>query len=119
MTLKLLFDPENGYLLGAQTFGEKGVDKTMDILSTAIKAQMTVDDLTELELAYAPPFNSAKAPINLLGYAAQNLLEGTVDSVQWHEVDHLIATGDLLLDVRMESEYKQGLNTKGRKYSTG
>ncbi|RYL97979.1 CoA-disulfide reductase [Sporolactobacillus sp. THM7-7] len=108
MTLKLLFDPDDGRLLGAQATGAQGIDKTIDVLSTAIQARMTVDDLTELELAYAPPFNSAKSPINLLGYAAQNILERTVASVQWHEVDRLVSGGSLLLDVRTEDEYRHG-----------
>lgn len=108
MTLKLLFDPENGRLFGAQAVGEKGVDKTIDVLSTAIKAGMTVSDLTELELAYAPPFNSAKAPVNLIGYAAENLLDHAVASIQWNEVDHLVKEGAMLVDVRTENEYTHG-----------
>lgn len=108
MIIKLLFSPDNGRLLGAQAVGEKNIDKTIDVLSTAIKAQMSVNDLTELELAYAPPFNSAKAPVNLLGYAAQNLLEGKAQAVQWNEVDQLVADGSLLIDVRTESEYSDG-----------
>ncbi len=108
MTLKLLFSPESGELLGAQAVGKKGIDKTIDVLATAIHAQMKVDDLTGLELAYAPPYNSAKAPVNLLGYAAQNLLEGKTQSVQWNEIDQLIKQGSLLIDVRTEMEYKNG-----------
>lgn len=108
MTLKLLFDPESGSVLGAQAVGEKGIDKTIDVLATAIHGRMTVNDLTELELAYAPPFNSAKAPINLIGYASENLLNGKVQSVQWNEVDQLVEHGALLIDVRTEQEYEDG-----------
>jgi NADPH-dependent 2,4-dienoyl-CoA reductase/sulfur reductase-like enzyme/rhodanese-related sulfurtransferase len=108
MTLKMLFDPESGKVLGAQAVGEKGIDKTIDVLATAIHGQMTVKDLTELELAYAPPFNSAKAPINLIGYASENLLDGKVQNVQWNEVDQLVKQGTLLIDVRTEQEYGNG-----------
>lgn len=108
MQLKLLFESQTGQLLGAQAVGAQGVDKTIDVLSTAIKAKMTVHDLTELELAYAPPFNSAKSPVNLLGYASQNVLEHEVDSIQWSEVDKETHEGSLLIDVRTESEYDQG-----------
>ncbi|GAY76828.1 CoA-disulfide reductase [Sporolactobacillus inulinus] len=108
MTLKLLFDPEVGKLLGAQAVGKKGIDKTIDVLATAIHGQMTVNDLTELELAYAPPFNSAKAPVNLIGYASENLLEDKVQHVQWNEVDQLVKQGAMLIDVRTEQEYENG-----------
>ncbi|RYL88454.1 FAD-dependent oxidoreductase [Sporolactobacillus sp. THM19-2] len=108
MTLKLLFDPESGKLLGAQAVGKKGIDKTIDVLAAAIHGQMTVHDLTELELAYAPPFNSAKAPVNLIGYASENLLEGKVQHVQWNEVDRLVEQGAMLIDVRTAQEYGNG-----------
>lgn len=108
MTLKLLFDPKSGKVLGAQAVGEKGVDKTIDVFATAIHGQMTVNDLTELELAYAPPFNSAKAPVNLIGYASENLLDGNVQNVQWNEVDQLVKQGTMLIDVRTEQEYGNG-----------
>jgi NADPH-dependent 2,4-dienoyl-CoA reductase/sulfur reductase-like enzyme/rhodanese-related sulfurtransferase len=108
MTIKLIFVKKTGRLLGAQIVGKQGVDKTIDVLSTAIKAGMSVSDLTELELAYAPPFNSAKAPVNLLGYAAQNMLEDAVDSVQWHEVDQRVNKGEMLVDVRTVDEYSMG-----------
>ncbi|SFG47196.1 FAD-dependent oxidoreductase [Sporolactobacillus nakayamae] len=108
MTLKLLFDPETGKILGAQAVGEKGIDKTIDILATAIHGQMTVNDLTALELAYAPPFSSAKAPINLIGYAAENVMDGNVQNSQWNEVDQLVKQGAMLIDVRTEQEYGSG-----------
>ncbi len=83
MTLKLLFDPNTGKIYGAQGVGKKGVDKRIDILATAIKGNLTVFDLPELEFTYAPPFGSAKDPVNMLGYAALNLIEGLSDNVQW------------------------------------
>lgn len=107
IALKLLFAPGTGKLLGAQAVGPDGVDKRIDVLATALKAGMTVDDLAELELAYAPPFGSAKDPVNLAGMAAQNVLAGDVDLVQWHELASLEPTA-LLLDVRSDTERKAG-----------
>lgn len=108
VALKLLFAPGNGKLLGAQAVGSDGVDKRLDVLATALKAGMTVQDLAELELAYAPPFGSAKDPINLAGMAAQNVLAGDVALAQWHEVDGLNQASTLLLDVRTDGERKAG-----------
>jgi rhodanese-related sulfurtransferase len=81
-----VFDPADGRVLGAQAVGADGVDKRLDVLATAIHARMTVRDLTELELSYAPPFGSAKDAVNIAGYAATNLLDGVVDSVQWSDL---------------------------------
>lgn len=86
VALKILFSPETGKLLGAQAVGRDGVDKRIDVLATALKAGMTVHDLAELELAYAPPYGSAKDPVNLAGMAAQNVLAGDVQVAQWHEI---------------------------------
>jgi rhodanese-related sulfurtransferase len=86
IAMKILFAPESGRLLGAQAVGRDGVDKRIDVLATALKAGMTVSDLAELELAYAPPFGSAKDPVNLAGMAAQNVLSGDVQLAQWQEV---------------------------------
>ncbi|WP_299707991.1 CoA-disulfide reductase [uncultured Pontibacter sp.] len=104
MALKLLFSPKDGSILGAQGVGEKGVDKRIDVLATAIKAGLTVHDLPELELAYAPPYSSAKDPVNMAGYVAVNLLEGMLETVQWNEIDDLMAAGHYVLDVREDSE---------------
>ena len=104
VTIKLLFDPENGYILGAQAFGPKGIDKRIDILATAIKGNLTVFDLQELEFTYAPPFGSAKDPVNMLGYAASNLMLHLSDSIQWHELSHALDEGAILLDVRSKQE---------------
>src|SRR5262249_14903865 len=86
IALKILFAPDTGRLLGAQAVGHQGIDKRIDILATALKAGMTVHDLAELELAYAPPYGSAKDPINLAGMAAQNVLAGDVQLAQWNEI---------------------------------
>lgn len=104
ITLKLVFNPNDGTIYGAQGVGEKGVDKRIDILSTAIKAGLTVYDLPELEFTYAPPFGSAKDPVNMIGYAALNIIEGMSESVQWHELNSERENGAVVLDVRSESE---------------
>ncbi|MER2295317.1 MAG: FAD-dependent oxidoreductase [Desemzia incerta] len=110
IVMKLLFHPTTGKIYGAQAVGEDGVDKRIDILATAIKAGMTVEDLPELEFTYAPPFGSAKDPVNMAGYAALNIIEGISESVQWYELEDHQAAGYLLLDVRNERE----LNINGR-----
>jgi NADPH-dependent 2,4-dienoyl-CoA reductase/sulfur reductase-like enzyme/rhodanese-related sulfurtransferase len=100
------FSPD-GKLLGAQAVGRAGVDKRIDILATAIRAGMTADDLAELELAYAPPYGSAKDPVNMLGFVAQNVLDGTMPQWQAQDLDEATAQ-TLILDVRSRSEYAQG-----------
>lgn len=102
--LKLLFNPISGEIYGAQAVGKEGVDKRIDILATAIKGNLTVEDLPELEFAYAPPFGSAKDPVNMAGYAALNSMEGITESIQWHELQSYLEKGALLLDVRGEKE---------------
>lgn len=106
--LKLVFDKENGRILGAQGVGAKGVDKRIDVIATAIKAAFTVDDLPELELAYAPPFGSAKDPVNMIGYFAQNIYEGLTEQVQWHQVKDFVDGGGYILDVRSDDEVASG-----------
>ena len=110
IVLKLLFHPTTGKIYGAQAVGEDGVDKRIDILATAIKAGMTVEDLPELEFTYAPPFGSAKDPVNMAGYAALNIIEGISESVQWYELEDKQAAGHQLLDIRNATE----LETNGR-----
>jgi NADPH-dependent 2,4-dienoyl-CoA reductase/sulfur reductase-like enzyme/rhodanese-related sulfurtransferase len=100
------FAPD-GTLLGAQAVGRAGVDKRIDILATAIRAGMTADDLAELELAYSPPYGSAKDPVNMLGFVAQNVLDATMPQWQAHDLDEAVAS-TLILDVRSRSEYVQG-----------
>jgi NADPH-dependent 2,4-dienoyl-CoA reductase/sulfur reductase-like enzyme/rhodanese-related sulfurtransferase len=104
MTIKLIFSPGDGRILGAQIVGPAGVDKRIDVLATAIKAGMTVYDLEELELAYAPPYSSAKDPINIAGYAAANILKGDVEQIVWNELPELCDEDDVLLDVRNAGE---------------
>lgn len=108
VTLKLLFEPTSGKIYGAQGVGKKGVDKRIDILATAIKGNLTIFDLPELEFTYAPPFGSAKDPVNMLGYAALNLVEGLSDNIQWYELEAELAAGKKFLDVRTTSEFQQG-----------
>lgn len=108
ITLKLVFNPKTGVIYGAQAVGQKGVDKRIDILATAIKGGLTIFDLPELEFTYAPPFGSAKDPVNMIGYAATNLAEGTSDSIQWYELKDELAKGKVLLDVRTVSEVASG-----------
>lgn len=106
--LKLLFDPKTGEIFGAQAVGENGIDKRIDVLATAIKAGLTVEDLPELELTYAPPFGSAKDPVNMIGYAALNLMEGLSENVQWYDLANELKNGAQLLDVRNPAELSNG-----------
>lgn len=108
LQLKLVFHPTTGEIYGAQGIGAKGVDKRIDILATAIKGQLTIFDLPELEFTYAPPFGSAKDPVNMLGYAAMNLAEGLSENVQWYELSNELANGAVLLDVRNPAERANG-----------
>lgn len=107
IALKVLFHPKTGRLLGAQAVGADGVDKRMDVLATALRAGMTVDDLAELELSYAPPFGSAKDPVNMAGMIGQNVMAGLMGLAQWDEV---AAGGDfVLVDVRDKCECEKGM----------
>lgn len=108
IALKLIFDKDSGKIYGAQGIGKDGVDKRIDVIATAIKGGLTVLDLPDLELAYAPPFSSAKDPVNMAGYVASNIVEGAVETVQWHEMDEIIANGGYLVDVRNPGELKLG-----------
>jgi CoA-disulfide reductase len=107
ISLKLIFDKKTGKIFGAQAVGADGVDKRMDVIATAIKGGLTVEDLTNVELSYAPPYSSAKDPVNMAGYVASNIMEGELEHIQWHEVDEVVAGGGLLIDVRepMEREF--------------
>jgi NADPH-dependent 2,4-dienoyl-CoA reductase/sulfur reductase-like enzyme/rhodanese-related sulfurtransferase len=105
--LKVLFAPD-GRLLGAQAVGHDGVDKRIDVLAVALRAGMDVDDLAELELAYAPPFGSAKDPVNMAGFMAQNVLDGTLRTWSPSELDAVTDGSALVLDVRSGREYADG-----------
>ncbi|MBP1047641.1 FAD-dependent oxidoreductase [Enterococcus sp. BWM-S5] len=106
ITLKLIFDPATGKIFGAQAVGKAGVDKRIDTLATAIKADLTVMDLPELEFTYAPPFGSAKDPVNMIGYAALNIVEGLSNNIQFYELKEAQKAGAVLLDVRNLDELK-------------
>lgn len=108
MALKLIISPVDGAILGAQGVGREGVDKRIDVVATAIRAGLTAPDLADLELAYAPPFGSAKDPVNMLGYIAENLLSGLTVNAQWSEVAKLSALGYQIIDVRSASEFSAG-----------
>lgn len=107
MTIKILFSPDDGRVLGAQIVGRDGVDKRIDVLAAAIRHGLTVYDLEELELAYAPPYSSAKDPVNMAGYTAANILKGDMKIMHWDDADKL---GDdfFILDVRTPAEFEGG-----------
>jgi NADPH-dependent 2,4-dienoyl-CoA reductase/sulfur reductase-like enzyme/peroxiredoxin family protein/TusA-related sulfurtransferase/rhodanese-related sulfurtransferase len=107
MTLKLIFN-EEGKVLGAQGIGFEGVDKRIDVIATVIRLGGTVEDLAELELSYAPPFSSAKDPVNMAGFVAQNVLEGRSHIVTWGDVKNMNRDDYVLVDVRTELEYNNG-----------
>ena len=108
MTLKLIFNPSTGEILGAQGVGIDGVDKRIDVIATAIRGSITAPELADLELAYAPPFGSAKDPVNMLGYIAENLISGLIKTAQWNEIDQFVSDGYQLVDVRSATEFSQG-----------
>ena len=108
MSIKLLFKKNDGRILGAQIVGYEGVDKRMDVLSTAMRAGMTVYDLEKLELSYAPPYSSAKDPVNIAGFTASNILKGDCRIFHWDEVGSIGAETGLLIDVRAPEEFNLG-----------
>lgn len=108
MNLKLLFHPTTGQIYGAQGVGYEGVEKRIDVIATAMIGQLTVHDLVDLELSYAPPFGSAKDPVNILGYAALNLIDGRIQKVDVLQVSDLVSNGAFILDVRTPDEVKYG-----------
>jgi NADPH-dependent 2,4-dienoyl-CoA reductase/sulfur reductase-like enzyme/rhodanese-related sulfurtransferase len=108
MVLKLIFDPKTGEILGAQGIGIEGVDKRIDVIATAIRGNITAPELADLELAYAPPFGSAKDPVNMLGYIAENVISGLVETAQWNEIEEFTSRGFELIDVRSAGEFARG-----------
>ena len=108
LAIKLLIDPDTDLILGAQVVGRDGVDKRIDVLSVAISAGITASQLKNLELAYAPQFSSAKDPVNIAGYVAENTATGLVPTVQWHEIDAMVDAGATVLDVRTLAEFERG-----------
>jgi NADPH-dependent 2,4-dienoyl-CoA reductase/sulfur reductase-like enzyme/peroxiredoxin family protein/rhodanese-related sulfurtransferase/TusA-related sulfurtransferase len=108
LSIKLLFAPDSGKFLGAQVIGKDGVDKRIDVLATALRHGLTVYDLADLELAYAPPFGSAKDPVNVAGFVAQNIIEQRMPVFYSEEVKALDPARQVLLDVRTKAENEQG-----------
>lgn len=108
MSLKLVIDAETDAILGAQGVGGTGVDKRIDVIATAMRGGLTASDLADLELAYAPQFGSAKDPVNMLGFIAENMRDGLSETVQWHEVENEVGEGVQLIDVRTPAEYARG-----------
>lgn len=108
MTLKLIFEPITGEILGAQGVGIEGVDKRIDVIATAMRGSITAPELADLELAYAPPFGSAKDPVNMLGYIAENLISGLIETSQWSQIDEYVDRGFQLIDVRTAGEFGRG-----------
>ncbi len=102
LTIKLLFKKDGSKIFGAQIVGREGVDKRIDVIATAIRLNASVLDLKDLELAYAPPYSSAKDPVNMLGFVAENMLTGKADLADWDALDH--SSGSTVLDVREEAE---------------
>ncbi|MHB1357445.1 MAG: FAD-dependent oxidoreductase [Anaerolineae bacterium] len=107
-SVKLLYTPAEGKLLGAQVVGYNAVDRTIDVLSTAIQAGMTVYDLEHMELAYAPPFGAAKDPVNVAGFVASNRLRGETNLIDWQELAKLDPAEYGVLDVRTDPEWSLG-----------
>lgn len=109
ITMKVLFEPASGRIIGAQALGKEEVAKQVDVLATAITAGMTAADLEDLDLAYAPPFSSAKSPVNMAGFIIENLRAGRVKQFHWDDVADLPRDGSvILLDTRTEGEYERG-----------
>lgn len=110
MTLKVVYDRTDGRILGGQAIGRGGVNKRIDVLAVAIRARMTAADLVELDLAYAPPYSSAKDPVNMAGFMIENVLDGLVDQVFWDKALELASTRDdfALLDTRTTGEHARG-----------
>ena len=106
ISLKLLFAPGSGKILGAQAVGTEGVEKRIDVIAAFIQKEGTVYDLTAFEHCYAPPYSSAKDPVNMAGFVGQNILEGKVHTINWDELE--AEKDGLLLDVRTPGEFKHG-----------
>lgn len=109
MTMKVVFEKETYRLLGAQIIGYEGVDKRMDVLATAIHAGLKATELKDLDLAYAPPYSSAKDPVNMAGFMIENISKGILKQFHLEDIEHLPYDGSvMLLDVRTKQEYERG-----------
>lgn len=107
-TIKIMFDPETGKLFGGQIIGYVGVDKRIDLIATVLKNNGSIYDLQEIEHAYAPPYSSAKDPVNQAGFTAGNIIEGLVNIIHWDELHQLHAPNNFILDVRTPDEFELG-----------
>lgn len=108
LTLKILYHPETGKVWGAQAVGYDGADKRVDVIAALIGKEATVSDLAEFEHAYAPPYSSAKDPVNMLGFVAENAMAGMTRTVDWREAERARAAGAFMLDVRSREEFALG-----------
>ncbi|MEA4896490.1 MAG: FAD-dependent oxidoreductase [Oscillospiraceae bacterium] len=109
MSVKLLFDPDTRAILGTQIVGAQGVDKRCDVIAAIMGMGGAIDDLVRFEHCYAPPYSSAKDPVNMSGFVAENILDGKVKIYHWHDVEEIAGREDaLLLDVRTNNEYRRG-----------
>jgi rhodanese-related sulfurtransferase len=108
ISLNLLYHPESLEILGAQAVGEEGTEKRIDVIATAIKSKLKVTELSDLELAYAPPFSSAKDPVNILGYIAENIIDGHYKVAYPSQVEEFIKQNAFFLDVRTPEEFAEG-----------
>ena len=108
MSIKVLFDSKTAAIYGAQIIGGEGVDKRIDVIATAIYAKLKVTALKNIDLAYAPPFSSAKDPINMIGFMAENIIKNKVETISWSDMKDLASNGSFLLDIREEPEYLLG-----------
>lgn len=108
ITLKVLFAPDTGVLLGAQAVGKNGVDKRFDILSTVIQGNMTIFDLEHLEVAYSPPYGSAKDPVNMAGFVGSNIMRGDVEIIHPEDITNVDLIEKGIVDVRSPKEFANG-----------
>ncbi|KRN88815.1 FAD-dependent oxidoreductase [Ligilactobacillus ceti] len=105
ITLKIIFDQTTGKIYGAQAFGPVGADRRIDVIAAAIKGNLTIQDLPEMELSYSPPYGVAKDIVNMAGYAGMNLLEGYSHNVQWYDLPDKMKDGAIVLDVRAHQDF--------------
>ena len=107
LSIKIIFSPEDGKLLGAQVVGYDGVDKRIDLFAQVIKKGGTIYDLQEIEHAYAPPYSSAKDPVNMAGFVAENILKRKVNIIQWRDIPNVDKTEAMIIDSRTKDVYKR------------
>lgn len=108
MSIKIVFNPEDGKLYGAQIVGYDGVDKRIDLLATVVRNGGSIYDLMEIEHAYAPPYSSAKDPVNIAGFVAENIIAGKVKTCSWRDIESIDPENTLLVDVRTQDEFSLG-----------